>query len=155
MGIMRGSQASDECLLKQIDHVGIAVHSLDRALELYYRLFKARPTHIEVLDEFSVRIAFISIGEVMLELIEPLVPGKGRIGELLKVRGEGFDHIAYRVNGLENILLDMKKRGVRLRDKKVQTGVKGSRILFIDPEETGNVLTELVETEGGESPSGP
>ena len=81
----------------------------------------------------------------MLEFIEPLTPGKGRIGEQLSIRGDGFDHVAYRVNGLEEILVDLKKKGVRTKSDKILSGVGGSRILFIEPEETGNLLTELVE----------
>lgn len=132
-------------LLKKIDHIAIAVSDLEAALEKYHKLYAAEPTIIETLEELNVRIAFIPVGDVMLELAEPLVPGQGRIGEFLARHGEGFHHIAYRVENLDEFLDTLKGAGVRLRDHKPRPGVAGSRIAFLAPEETNNVLTELVE----------
>lgn len=134
-------------ILKQVDHIGILVRNLDQSLEKYERLFQARVTHIEVKEELSLRMAFIPVGEVMIELLEPLVPGKGRLGELLEKCGEGFHHIAYRVDNLDEVLAEMKKSGVRLRDEKPRAGSRGSRIAFMSPEEMNNVLIEFVELE--------
>ena len=134
-------------MLKQLDHIGIAVYHLDESLQKYERLFRVKAKHIETLEQFSVQIAFIPVGEVMLELIAPLAPGKGRIGEFLEKQGEGIHHIAYRVEHLETLLAEMKKAGIKLRDESPQPGSGGSWIAFLSPEETGNVLTELVERE--------
>jgi len=142
---MSNIQAEGKGVFKQIDHIGIVVRNLDQCLEKYERLFKVRATHIEVMQKLSLRIAFIPVGEVMLELLEPLALGKGRLGEFLQRRGEGVDHIAYRVGNLEEVLAELKKSRVRLRDEKPRVGAKGSRIAFISPEETNNVLIELVE----------
>lgn len=135
-------------MLKEIDHIGIVVRNLDESVEKFERLFQVKATHFEDKKELSLRMAFIPMGGVMVELIEPLVPGKGRLGELLEKRGEGFDHIAYRVDNLDEILEEMKKSGVRLRDEKPRAGSRGSRIVFMSPEETNNVLIEFVELEG-------
>ncbi len=81
----------------------------------------------------------------MIELIEPLVPGKGRIGEFLKRNGEGFHHIAYRVENLDDLLDTLKRADVKLRDNMPRPGAARSRIAFLAPEESNNVLTELVE----------
>lgn len=136
-------------ILQKIDHIAIAVPDLDAALQKYRELFDAEAKIIETLEELNVRIAFIPVGEVMLELAEPLVPGQGRIGEFLARNGEGFHHIAYRVENLEDMLDSLKAADVTLRDNKPRPGAAGSRIAFIAPEETNNVLTELVERPQG------
>ena len=143
---MYANEEKRPSLLKQIDHIGIAVNNLEQSLAIYKRLFQAKPDHFEVIEEHSVRIAFISVGEVMLELLEPSVSGKGHLREFIEKHGEGVHHLAYRVDKIDEIVADLKKRDVKLRDENVSTGAGGSRIIFISSEETGNVLTELVET---------
>ena len=132
-------------ILQKIDHIAIVVSDLDAALQKYRKIFDAEAKIIETLEELNVRIAFIPVGEVMLELAEPLVPGQGRIGEFLQKNGEGFHHIAYRVENLDELLDTLKEADVTLRDDQPRPGAAGSRIAFIAPEETNNVLTELVE----------
>ncbi len=132
-------------ILKKIDHIGIVVSDLDASLKKYQKLFDAEAGSIEILEELNVRIAFIPVGEVMLELVQPLVAGQGRIGEFLKRNGEGFHHIAYRVEKLDDLLDTLKAADVTLRDNEPRPGAARSRIAFLAPEETNNVLTELVE----------
>ncbi len=132
-------------ILKKIDHIGIVVSDLDASLKKYHKLFDAEARSIEILEELNIRIAFIPVGEVMLELVEPLVAGQGRIGEFLKRNGEGFHHIAYRVEKLDDLLDTLKAADVTLRDNEPRPGAARSRIAFLAPEETNNVLTELVE----------
>ncbi len=132
-------------ILKKIDHIGIVVADLDASLKKYQKLFDAEARSIEILEELNVRIAFIPVGEVMLELVEPLVAGQGRIGEFLKRNGEVFHHIAYRVEKLYDLLDTLKAADVTLRDNEPRPGAARSRIAFLAPEETNNVLTELVE----------
>lgn len=134
-------------MFKKIDHVGIAVSNLDESVKKYKKQFNVEVKYIEELEDISVRIAFIPVGEVMLELIEPLIPGKGRMAEFLGKNGEGFHHIAYRVDNLEALLIKMQQEGIKLRDNKPRPGGGGSWIAFLSPEETNNVLTELVERE--------
>ena len=134
-------------MLKQIDHIGIAVYNIDESLLRYKKLFHLEPKHIETMKELSVRIAFIPVGEVMLELLQPLIPGKGRTAEFLAKNGEGVTHIAYRVDNLAMVLADMKKMGFRLRDERPRRGAGGSWIAFLSPEETNNIPIELVERE--------
>jgi methylmalonyl-CoA epimerase len=132
-------------MLKQIDHIGIAVSDLDKSLEKYEKLYQAKATQVVVMEELNIRIGFIQIGKVMLELLQPIVPGEKRIGELLVNRGEGIDHIAYRVDNLDAILEKMKKDGVKLNDETPRAGAHGARIAFVNAEETNNVLVELIE----------
>ena len=132
-------------LLKQLDHIGIAVNNLEQSLGIYKNLFQAKPTYFEVIEEHSVRIAFIPVGEVMLELLAPTGSGKSNIGDFLQKHGEGVHHIAYRVEKIDEIVEDLKKKGVKFRDENVSIGDGGSRIIFLSLDETENVLTELVE----------
>ena len=134
-------------MLKHIDHIGIAVFSIDESLKKYERLFQVKAKYIETIEELSLRIAFVPMGEVMLELLEPTTPGKGRIGEFLDKHGEGFHHIAYRVDNLETLLAEMRQVNIKLRDTSPRPGGGGSWIAFLSPDETNNVLTELVERE--------
>jgi methylmalonyl-CoA/ethylmalonyl-CoA epimerase len=134
-------------MFKKIDHIGIAVSNLDKSLQKYKKMFNIDAKFIETLEDLGVRIAFVPVGEVMLELVEPLVPGKGRIGLFLERNGEGFHHIAYRVENLSELVRRMQDSGIALRDKKPRSGAAGAWIAFLEPEETNNVLTELVERE--------
>jgi methylmalonyl-CoA epimerase len=139
--------AMKPAILKKIDHIGIAVSDIVASLQKYKKIFNADAKKIETIEDLNVRIAFIPVGEVMLELVEPIVPGQGNIGEFLKRNGEGFHHIAYRVEKLDELLDSMKKADITLRDNHPRPGAAGSRIVFLGPEETNNVLTELVERE--------
>lgn len=134
-----------ERMLKKIDHIGIVVSNLDESLRKYRRTFSIDAKLIETLQDIGVRIAFVPVGEVMLELVEPLAPGKGNIGEFLKRNGEGFHHIAFRVENLDQLLSRLQSSGIALRDNEPRPGGAGAWIAFLEPEETNNVLTELVE----------
>jgi len=136
-------------LLKQIDHIGICVNSLGKTLEKYQRLYQAKAVHIESMEMYSARIAFIPVGEVMVELIEPLVAGKGGIADFLDSHGEGIHHVCYRVNDIDTFVSSMKKADIKLMFSEPQPGGAGSRIIFLDPSETGNVLTEITERTKG------
>ena len=132
-------------MINKIDHIGIAVRNLDRALEVYKTLYGVIPLKIETLPEISVRMAFIKVGEVLVELLEPTEPGAGRIGKYLDERGEGFHHMAYRVENLDLMLERLIAMEIPLRDRVPRNGGDNSRIAFIEPGVTHNVLTELVE----------
>lgn len=134
-------------LLKSVDHIGILVRDLEQSLRKYEALFQVKATRVEVIKDLSVQVAFIPVGETLIELLQPLVLGKGRLGQVLEKQGEGFDHIAYRIDNIEQLLADMKGRGVRLRDEKPRAGSRGTKIAFVSPEETNSVLVELVEGE--------
>lgn len=134
-------------MLTKIDHIGIAVRSIDKSLQKYRTLFNIEAKYIEILEDLAIRIAFVPVGEVMLEFIEPLVQGKGNVADFLDRNGEGFHHIAYRVDNLKSLLANMEKAGIALRDNIPRSGGAGSLIAFLKPEETNGVLTELVERE--------
>ena len=132
-------------MIKKIDHIGIAVKNLTDAINTYKKLYGLDAIKIETLHDIKVKVAFIPLGEVLIELLEPVEPGEGRIGVFLKEKGEGFHHIAFRVENIQNTMESLKKNNIPLRDENPRDGGDGSKIAFIEPIFTQNVLTELVE----------
>ena len=132
-------------MLKKIDHIGIAVNNLNDALKMYKEVYGLEPVKIETLDDLHIKIAFIPLGEVLIELLEPIEPGIGSIGQFLAEKGEGIHHMAYRVENIDKVLERLKEMHVPLKDQRPRGGGDDSRIAFIDPVFTQNVLTELVE----------
>jgi methylmalonyl-CoA/ethylmalonyl-CoA epimerase len=132
-------------MIKKIDHIGIAVKNLTDSINTYKKLYGLDAIKIETLHDIKVKVAFIPLGEVLIELLEPLEPGEGRIGVFLKEKGEGFHHLAFRVEHIQDTMERLKKDHVPLRDENPREGGDGSKIAFLEPIATQNVLTELVE----------
>jgi len=132
-------------MIKKIDHIGIAVKSLSDAINSYKKLYGLDPIKIETLHDIKVKVAFIPLGEVLIELLEPVELGEGRIGKFLQEKGDGIHHIAFRVENIHHALETLKKINIPLRDETPRDGGDGSKIAFIEPASTQNVLTELVE----------
>jgi len=128
----------------EIDHIALAVSSLDHALPLYRDLLGLSHKHTEVVEEQKVRAALLQAGQSRIEFVEPLSEDSP-VAKYLQRHGEGLHHIAFRVNGLEKLLEKLKKAGVRLIDEKPRAGVEGSRIAFLHPAAASGVLVELVE----------
>ena len=132
-------------MIKKIDHIGIAVKNMTDAINTYKELYGLDAIRIETLHDIKVKVAFIPLGEVLIELLEPIEPGEGRIGVFLKEKGEGIHHIALRVENIEEAMEGLKKNHIQLRDENPRDGGDGSKIAFIEPVFTQNVLTELVQ----------
>lgn len=133
-------------MVEKIDHIGIAVEDLDQALANYKRIFGLEPLKVETLEYISTKMAYIKVGEVIIELLQPTERGAGRIGPfLLENGGDGFHHVALRVDDIDRELSRLKKEKVLLRDAVPREGGDDSRIAFIEPFCTHNVLTELIE----------
>lgn len=131
-------------MIEQIDHIGIVVKDLDKAIKVYSEAFGLKVKMIDVLEEFQVKIAFIPVGEVLVELLEPI--GPGAIRDFLR-KGGGLHHICFKVTDIDIALGEIGKK-LKLRDKKPRLGGAGSRVAFLDPESIFNVETELVERRG-------
>jgi methylmalonyl-CoA/ethylmalonyl-CoA epimerase len=128
----------------RIDHLGIAVPSLDRAITAYEALgFRVEKTH-DVPTE-NVRAAFLPVGESHLELLEPTDPSSV-IARFLEKRS-GLHHVCVLVDDLDAALAGMKARGVPLLDEKPRVGAGGCRVAFVHPKGAGGVLLELKERE--------
>jgi methylmalonyl-CoA epimerase len=135
--------------LTQIDHIGIAVHSLEESIPFYRDILGLPYLGTEEVPSEEVRVAFFAVGEVRIELLEPLSPNSS-IAKHLATRGEGFHHIAYRVKSIHESLNDLKDKGVQLIHEKPKQGAHGAQIAFLHPRSTGKVLVELCQQAKGE-----
>ena len=128
-----------------VDHVGVAVKNLDEAIALYRDVLGFRLEDVHILTERKVRVAFLSTGgETNIELLEP-IGGDSPVAKFLESRGEGIQHVAVRVNDIEAVLAEFKRKGVVLIDDKPRAGAEGAKIAFVHPKSTKGVLLELVE----------
>lgn len=132
-------------MFEKIDHIGIAVKDMDKSLSIYEDVYGLNAAKIETHEHINTKIAFIPVGEVLIELLSPTSPGAGRIGQHLDENGEGLHHIAYRVEDIDGTMEKFKKIEVPFRDQQARIGGDGARIAFIESAFANNVLTELVE----------
>ncbi|CAH2032445.1 methylmalonyl-CoA epimerase [Trichlorobacter ammonificans] len=131
-------------MLHKINHIGIAVHSLEEVLPLY-RDTLCMPFHgTEEVSEQKVRVAMLGIGESTIELLEPTAPDSP-IAKFLEKNGQGIHHIAYEVDDIMAAIACLKERGVRMIDDAPRNGAHGSLIAFIHPKSSCSVLTELCQ----------
>ena len=130
--------------VKQIDHIGIAVKSLDQAGRFYTDVLGLPTQETETVEDQKVTVAFIPIADSEVELLESTEPD-GPVARYIESKGEGIQHIAYRVENLDEALAELKEKGVRLIDQEPRKGAGGARIAFIHPKETNGVLVELCE----------
>ncbi|MBS4056081.1 MAG: methylmalonyl-CoA epimerase [Bacteroidales bacterium] len=127
-----------------IEHIGIAVKSLDEAIPYYERLLGTTCYAIETVIDQKVKTAFFKIGDTKIELLESIDP-EGPVGKFIEKKGEGIHHIAFAVNGLEAALDDVREAGIKLIDEQPRKGAEGLHIAFLHPKSTFGVLTELCE----------
>ncbi len=131
--------------LSHIEHIGIAVKSLDSAIPLYEELLGLKCYAVEEVADQKVKTAFFKIGETKIELLESTDPD-GPIGKFIEKKGEGVHHIAFATTGgLQNSLDELSEKGVQLIDKAPRKGAEGLSIAFLHPKSTGGILTELCE----------
>jgi lactoylglutathione lyase/methylmalonyl-CoA/ethylmalonyl-CoA epimerase len=131
---------------RKIDHIGIAVRSIQDALKLYEGVLELHVSGYEDVEEQGVRVAMIPIGQSRIELLEPLRPDSP-VEKFMSRRGEGIHHISISVDNIESALERFKAAGVRLIDSLPKRGAGNSKIAFIHPAGMHGVLLELVEHE--------
>jgi len=130
----------------KIDHLGIAVNSIEEAKKLFHDILGLKFEGTETVQEQKVTTAFFPVGDSEVELLESTAPD-GPIAKYLEKRGEGIQHIAFRVDNLEEALAELKEKGIRLIDEKPRMGAGGAKIAFLHPKSTHGVLIELSERE--------
>jgi len=130
--------------ISHIEHLGIAVNSLDEAIPYYESILGIKCYAIEEVKDQKVKTAFFQIGQTKIELLESTDP-EGPIGKFLEKRGQGIHHLAFAVEGIEESLDELAEKGVQLIDKKPRKGAEGLDIAFLHPKSTFGVLTELCE----------
>jgi methylmalonyl-CoA/ethylmalonyl-CoA epimerase len=131
--------------LSHIEHIGIAVKSIEDALPYYENVLGLKCYSIEEVPDQKVRTAFLKIGQTKLELLES-TSADGTIAGFIEKRGEGIHHIAFATeNGVQNALDEAVEKGIRAIDKAPRKGAEGLNIAFLHPKSTLGVLTELCE----------
>jgi methylmalonyl-CoA/ethylmalonyl-CoA epimerase len=128
--------------ISHIEHLGIAVKSIEAQLPYYEEVLGLKCYNIEVVADQKVKTAFFKIGQTKIELLEP-VDEDSTIAKFIEKRGEGIHHIAFAVPSVQAALDEAGSKGVQLIDKVPRRGAEGLSIAFLHPKSTGSVLTEL------------
>lgn len=132
--------------MEKIEHIGIAVKSLEASNELFAKLFGVAHYKTEGVASEGVMTSFFQVGPNKIELLEATNPDSP-IAKFIEKKGEGIHHIAWCVqDGVANALAEVEAKGVQLIDKAPRRGAEGLDIAFLHPKSTGSVLTELCET---------
>lgn len=129
--------------ISKVDHIGVAVESIEETRGVYEAL-GLEVESIEEVEEQKVRVAFLPVGETKIELLESTDP-EGAIARFIDRNGPGIQHVALRVDDIERALSELKERGMRLIDEEPRVGAGGAKIAFLHPKSTKGVLLELCE----------
>jgi methylmalonyl-CoA/ethylmalonyl-CoA epimerase len=128
----------------KVDHIGIAVKSISEAKNLYSELLGLNHAGSETVMGQKVTTAFFPVGDTEVELLESTSPD-GPVAKYLEKKGEGVQHIAFRVENIEEALAELKTKGIQLIDEKPRRGAGGAKIAFLHPQSTFGMLIELCE----------
>jgi len=129
---------------KHIEHIGIAVKSIDESIKFYENIFGLKCYAIEEVKEQKVKTAFFLLGQTKIELLESTDP-EGAIAKFIEKKGEGIHHIAFAIENIESSLKEAEEKGIQLIDKTPRKGAEGLEIAFLHPNSTAGVLLELCE----------
>jgi methylmalonyl-CoA epimerase len=131
-------------MIEKIDHLGIAVRSIDEARTFYEKVLGLVCEKEEVVASQKVRTAFFTVGDIHIELLEP-TSDDSPIAVFLTKRGEGIHHIAYRTDDIDGQLATAREQGCRLIQETPIEGAGGKKVAFLHPKSTFGVLTEFCE----------
>ena len=128
----------------KIDHLGIAVNSIEDGKNFWSGMLGLEFEGAETVEEQKVTTAFFPVGESEVELLESTAPD-GPVAKYIEKRGQGIQHVAFRVENIEEALEELKAKGVKLIDETPRKGAGGAKIAFLHPKATNGVLVELCE----------
>jgi methylmalonyl-CoA/ethylmalonyl-CoA epimerase len=131
-------------MIKGIDHVGIAVKSIDEAKKFWVDALGLKLSHIEEVPEQKVRVAMLKVGDTTIELLEPTSPDSP-VQRFIEKRGEGLHHLTLKTDNLAERLKKLKSANVGLIDEQPRVGAGGAKIAFLHPKSAHGVLVELCE----------
>ncbi|MBN8200396.1 MULTISPECIES: methylmalonyl-CoA epimerase [Bacillaceae] len=134
-------------MIQKVDHIGIAVRSLDEALPFYTETLQLEFLGIEEVESQGVKVAFIKAGETKLELLEP-TSEESPIAKFIEKRGEGLHHVALGVDSIQERINQMKEQGIRMLQDEPKIGAGGAQVAFMHPKSTGGILYEFCEKKG-------
>lgn len=132
---------------QKISHIGIAVEDIEAASKFYTEALGLKLGGVEEVGDQKVKVAFLPIGEVRLELVQPTSPDSP-VAKFLEKNGPGIHHIAYQVTDIAAEVERLKASGVKMVDETPRHGAHNTRIAFVHPKASGGVLTELVQEMG-------
>jgi methylmalonyl-CoA/ethylmalonyl-CoA epimerase len=130
--------------ISHIEHIGIAVKSIENSLPYYEKVLGLKCYNIEEVADQKVKTAFFKVGQTKIELLEP-TSEESTIAKFIEKKGEGVHHIAFAVPDVANALAEAEAKGVQLIDKAPRGGAEGLHIAFLHPKSTASVLTELCQ----------
>ncbi len=128
--------------IKRVEHIAIAVNDMDETGRNLEAIFGLKQDYAEQIGE--TRLAMYPVGETSLELLQAVGPSS-KVGDWVREKGESLFHLCFEVDDIDGALAELKAKGVKLLDETPRGGHGGSRIAFIDPVSTGNILIELAE----------
>jgi len=128
--------------INHIEHIGIAVKSIEQAIPYYENVLGLKCYAIEEVKDQKVKTAFFMVGQTKIELLESTDP-EGPIGKFIEKKGEGIHHIAFAVDQLAEALSEVSDKGIQLIDSQPRKGAEGLNIGFLHPKSTFGVLTEF------------
>jgi methylmalonyl-CoA/ethylmalonyl-CoA epimerase len=131
-------------MIKKVDHIGIAVKSLEHALPFYTDVLKLPLLGIEEVDSEKVKVAFLKAGETKLELLEP-TSEESAIARFIEKRGEGIHHVALGVDSIQERILELQEKGIKMIHDVPKRGAGDAQVAFMHPKSTGSILYELCE----------
>jgi methylmalonyl-CoA/ethylmalonyl-CoA epimerase len=128
----------------KIDHLGIAVNSIEEGKNFWSDVLGLKFEGAETVQEQKVTTAFFPVGESEVELLESTAPD-GPVAKYIEKKGQGIQHVAFRVENIDEALAELKEKGVQLIDQKPRIGAGGAKIAFLHPKATNGVLVELCQ----------
>jgi methylmalonyl-CoA/ethylmalonyl-CoA epimerase len=131
-------------VVNKVDHIGIAVSNLEESIKFYEEVLGLKLHGTETVEEQKVKVAFLPVGDTEVELLEATSPDSP-IAKFIEAKGQGVQHIAFKVDNIEEALEEMRAKGIRLIDEKPRYGAGGAKIAFLHPKSTNGVLIELCE----------
>ncbi len=131
-------------MIKKINHIGIAVSSLEKQIPFYRDVLGLKELGQEEVADQRVRVAMFKVGEVKIELLEP-TSQDSPIAKFLEKKGDGIHHIAYETDGIVSQINFFTENGVEMLDKTPREGAHGTLIAFLHPKSSGRVLTEICQ----------
>ncbi|HEY2420204.1 MAG TPA: methylmalonyl-CoA epimerase [Neobacillus sp.] len=134
-------------MIKNVDHIGIAVKSLDATLPFYTEVLHLPLLGIEEVESEKLRVAFLQAGESKIELLEP-TSTESAVAKFIEKRGEGIHHVALGVDSIEERIQELKENGIRMVQDVPKLGAGGAHVAFMHPRSASGVLFELCEKKG-------
>lgn len=128
----------------KVDHIGIAVKDLEASISFYRDILGLEMVGSEVVEEQKVKVAFFPVGDTEIELLES-TSEDGPIAKFIEKNGEGVQHIAFKVENIEEAIEYMLSKGLKMIDEKPRYGAGGAKIAFVHPKSSNRVLVELSE----------